>query len=166
MGVSASLAIPILGRKEQGRQDERMITIQRSSHYCSPATPVGALTHSNCIDTLVNSCDSFSTVNVCKDGPSARRRNPGRGLLVTGNFCRLHAGAEALKDRHGQFWSHKPLCPWCYLPIVAYACAIPPPIPPSKPAEPGLIPWFLATFSISAAVKRRTAPLVDASIQA
>lgn len=51
-------------------------------------------------------------------------------------------------------------------PMVAYACTTPPPIPPSRPAVPGLTPRSIVRFSISAAVKRRTPPLVDASIHA
>lgn len=51
-------------------------------------------------------------------------------------------------------------------PMVAYACAIPPPIPPRSPPRAGEMFMSLVTFSISAAVKRRTAPLVEASIHA
>ena len=51
-------------------------------------------------------------------------------------------------------------------PMVAYAWTTPPPIPPSRPAVPGLTPRSIVRFSISAAVKRRTPPLVDASIHA
>ena len=51
-------------------------------------------------------------------------------------------------------------------PMVAYAWTIPPPIPPSKPATAGLTPMPVEAVSISEAVKRRTAPLVEASIQA
>jgi hypothetical protein len=51
--------------------------------------------------------------------------------------------------------------------MVAYACAIPPPIPPNIPEAAGLTPKLLtAYFSISAEVKIRTAPLVEASIHA
>ena len=51
-------------------------------------------------------------------------------------------------------------------PMVAYAWAIPPDIPPSKPATAGLIPMPRVTVSTSDAVNIRTAPLVEASIQA
>ena len=51
-------------------------------------------------------------------------------------------------------------------PMVAYACAIPPPIPPRRPAAAGLTPRPIDAVSISDAVKSRTPPFVDASIQA
>jgi hypothetical protein len=54
-----------------------------------------------------------------------------------------------------------------HAPIVAYAWAIPPPIPPSMPAVAGETPNDLREYlSISAEVKMRTAPLVEASIHA
>ena len=43
---------------------------------------------------------------------------------------------------------------------------MPPPIPPSRPATAGLTPTAVVAVSISEAVNRRTAPLVEASIQA
>jgi hypothetical protein len=52
------------------------------------------------------------------------------------------------------------------LPIVAYACATPPVMPPNKPANAGLIPAVSDAVSTSEAVKINTAPLVDASIHA
>ena len=52
------------------------------------------------------------------------------------------------------------------LPIVAYACAIPPPIPAISPAAAGLAPALRDTFSNSDAVNSKTAPFVDASIHA
>jgi len=52
------------------------------------------------------------------------------------------------------------------LPIVAYAWAIPPPIPPKRPAAAGLMPIPTIPDSISEAVNSNTAPLVEASIHA
>ena len=59
--------------------------------------------------------------------------------------------------------------PWewtIYPPIVAYAWATPPPIPPSIAAVAGDNPDLTARLSISAEVKMSTAPLVEASIHA
>jgi hypothetical protein len=53
-----------------------------------------------------------------------------------------------------------------YAPMVAYACAIPPDIPPSNPAAAGLIPIPKMAVSTSEAVKISTPPFVEASIQA
>ena len=50
--------------------------------------------------------------------------------------------------------------------MVAYACTMPPPIPPSKPAAAGLAPIVIVADSISEAVNKRTPPFVEASIQA
>jgi hypothetical protein len=50
--------------------------------------------------------------------------------------------------------------------MVAYACATPPVIPPSKPANAGLMPAASPAVSTSEAVNTSTAPFVDASIHA
>ena len=50
--------------------------------------------------------------------------------------------------------------------MVAYAWAIPPPIPPKRPAAALLTPNSIDKSSISVAANKSTLPFVDASIQA
>jgi hypothetical protein len=60
----------------------------------SPRTPVGHLSHSDGIDTLVNPGDTLLPVNVHEHRKGTLRSDSGRGLLVSGDLDRLHAGAE------------------------------------------------------------------------
>lgn len=57
--------------------------------------PVGHLADGDGVDALVDAADAVLAVNVHKGGKGGLGLDAGRGLLVLGDFDRLHAGAEA-----------------------------------------------------------------------
>lgn len=63
----------------------------------SPATPVGALSDSDSVNTLVDTRKTLTSVNVSKDGPGGWGLDARLGLLVSGDLSSLHASAETCR---------------------------------------------------------------------
>lgn len=57
-------------------------------------SPVGGLTDSNGVDTLVDTSQTFTLVNVAKDLEGGFNGSTGAGLLVSSDLDSLHARAE------------------------------------------------------------------------
>lgn len=139
--------------------------IRRDVH--SPSTPVRTLANSDGIYTLIDTFDAFLAVYITKESPCRWWLDAGSNLFMTSYFSSLHSCTKAyIYIYRFDVFKQRQQSIMTGLPIVAYACAIPPVIPPRRPARPGLTPIFTVTDSTSDAVKSRTAPLVEASIQA
>jgi hypothetical protein len=177
--VSARRAKPIL------RGGISMISVRYRKAKCAPRTPVCHLPKSDRIDTLINTSQPLPPPNVSKNRPSRRWVDTGSSLFMTRDFGSFHARAEACfcllvacRGSAGKYQDGKLAVISVHgritqvergeenEPMVRYACAIPPPIPPMRPAAAGLSPAAIVRVSISDAVKMSTAPLVEASIQA
>lgn len=154
---SARRAKPILN----GQINNVNVCIQGDMH--SPRPPVRTLANSDSIYTLIDTFDTFLAVYISKESPCRWWLHAGSHLLMTSYFSSLHSCTKAY--RFDAFKQRRQSIK-IGLPIVAYACVIPPVIPPRRPAKPGLTPIFVVADSTSDAVKSRTAPLVEASIQA
>ena len=69
-------------------------TVLSETAETESASPVGHLANSDGVNTLVDTADTFATVDFHEGLESRLRLDTGSGELVFGDFHRLHAGAE------------------------------------------------------------------------
>jgi hypothetical protein len=159
---SARRAKPMLETAERLEQQLH----QRATHV--PRTPVCALTDRNSVDTFVHTGETLSAKDIRKHSPRWWWLNTGRCLLMPRDLRCFHTGAETweINKVSTSAAAYAEAKKGKGAPMVAYACAMPPPIPPNNPAAAGFTPIPMKPDSISEAVNSKTPPFVDASIQA